>query len=83
MSNGIKIPRCTKFSPLRRRLKRFQIHWDESKGKGGHGSFVGPHKITRQIQAYTLPSSQTREVHIVYIKGLMERFGLTPEDLFQ
>jgi len=79
--DSVDIPRFTPFRTLERRLKRLQIYWRPRKGKGGHGSFVGPDKAGR-TQAFSLPSSQHRQVAKAYVVGLMRRFGLTVTDLF-
>jgi hypothetical protein len=74
-------PNVFKFSRLKRRLKRYQIYWDQDKGKGSHGSFIGPDKDGNS-QSYTIPLKQQNETEKVYLKGVCNRFGLDPDELF-
>ena len=74
--DAVVYPKLFKFSVLKRRLKKHHIYWRLRKGKGGHGSFVGP-AADGEIQSYPLPTSQHREVRKVYLKGLCRRFELT------
>jgi len=74
------IPRIFKFTVLKRRLKRHGIYWLARKGKGGHGSFVGADKDGEQ-QAFSLPTSQHREVRRTYLKALCRRFDFTNQQI--
>ncbi|MBA7556114.1 hypothetical protein ES705_48812 [subsurface metagenome] len=79
--NGVIVPKSFPFSSLKRRLKRYQIYWVPRKGKGGHGGFVGPDRNGNK-QSFPLPSSQHKEVHRIYLKGLCRRFQLGVKQLF-
>lgn len=73
------------FRNIRKNLKGLAIHWDPRKGKGSHGSFVGPHQKTRATQCFPIPRHQQQQMNIDYIKALRRRFGLTDaqyDDLF-
>jgi hypothetical protein len=76
------VPKSYKFSSLKRRLKHHQIFWNQQRGKGSHGVFEGKDRDGNQ-QAYTMPSSQQKEVMRVYLRGVCTRFGLEPDELFK
>ena len=80
--NHIVIPKSISFSPLKRQLKKYEIYWRPRKGKGGHGSFVGPDR-NGNIQSFPLPSSQHKEIRKIYLKGLCRRFQLDASELFK
>lgn len=69
-----------KFRDLRRLLSSFGIEWDERRGKGSHGAFVGLTKNSRIRQVYTLPKDQQKKVSSVYLKPLRRTFELTAQD---
>lgn len=75
------IPSVYPFRKLEKLLKDRSIVWEPDKGKGGHGSFVGPDK-SGKIQAYPLGRTQAKEVTREYLKGLCRRFELNPDSLF-
>ncbi len=64
-----------KFRHIRKQLKELGIYWVPDKGKGSHGSFVGPDQ-DGNIHAFTLPRSQQSEVNRDYLAALRRRFGL-------
>lgn len=77
----MSIPKLFSIRELVKRAKKRGINWNKSRGKGGHGAFVGP-DINGDIQTYPLPSAQSKkEVTSTYLKGFLRRFGLT-DDFF-
>ena len=79
MSGSGIIPKQISFRQLRTNLRKLGIVWKKRKGKGGHGSFVGPDNDSNN-QAYSIPSSQRKEVRKPYLKKLCDRFGFTEEE---
>ncbi|HLB74543.1 MAG TPA: type II toxin-antitoxin system HicA family toxin [Sedimentisphaerales bacterium] len=75
------IPRQYRFKDLVKLLRSYRIEWNPRKGKGSHGAFVGP-DLKGNIQSYTLPRHQQREVKKRYIKGICDRFQLDDSKLF-
>jgi len=71
------IPNPYSFSLLKDKLSPLGINWVPSKGKGGHGSFVGPDHIGEE-QAYPLPDikNERGQINSSYFKTLRRRFGL-------
>lgn len=78
--DSVIIPKTVRFSSLKRHLKKYQIYWEPRKGKGGHGSFVGPDKDGNK-QSFPLPSNQHKEVRKTYLKALCRRFQLDVSQL--
>jgi len=68
------------FPSLKRHLKQHEIYWEKRKGKGGHGAFVGPDQ-NKNKQAFSLPTSQHRQVQREYVSSLCRRFGLDINEL--
>lgn len=67
------------FKRLRKKLAEYGIEWDERKGKGSHGVFVGLSHVTHIRRVYTLPKKQQKEVNNIYLCPLRRAFELTPE----
>lgn len=65
-----------KFRHIRKKLEQLGINWRPDKGKGSHGSFVGPDRDGNK-HSYTLPRSQQSFINRDYFNGLRHRFGLT------
>lgn len=65
-----------KFRLVRKKLAELEIYWLPNKGKGSHGSFVGPDQEGNQ-QTFPLPRHQQSEINYDYLNGLRRRFGLT------
>ena len=77
----MSIPKLFPVRELKKKAKKQGIIWDKSKGKGGHGAFVGP-DTKGNIQVYPLPSSQhKKEVTSTYLRGFLRRFCLNEEFL--
>ena len=74
-------PKLYPFRELTKRLKALNIEWDDDKGKGSHGGFVGPDKHGR-IQAFPIPKGERKETRKSYLKSLCRRFELTADELF-
>ena len=69
-----------KFRELKKILARFGISWDNRRGKGSHGVFVGLTHVTRLRQVYPVPSKQQKQIDVAYINPLRRKFELTAED---
>ncbi len=64
----VKIPNVYQFSRIRRRPKKLKIYWVPSRGKGGHGCFVGPDK-KGNIQSDPIGSKDQREIRRIYLQA--------------
>jgi hypothetical protein len=71
-----------KFRELRKKLAPLGIHWDERKGKGSHGVFVGMTVKTKIRRVFPLPRKQQKEVSRTYLISLRRAFELTAENGF-
>ena len=69
--------RLKSFRRIKQNLAKFDIIWNPKKGKGSHGSFVGPHLESARSNAFPIPKSQQREINLDYVNGLRRRFGVT------
>lgn len=77
-----------KFRELKKLLSKYGIEWDETRGKGSLGAFVGLSFATRIRRVYTLPAYQQKNVSKAYLGPLRRAFELTTEygfadDMFQ
>jgi len=73
MSGG---QRVRSFRHIKKKLKELNISWHPAKGKGSHGSFVGPDQQTGKLHAFPIPRNQQREINNDYFSRLRKRFGL-------
>ncbi len=70
-----------KFRKLKRILnKNYNILWDQDKGKGSHGSFVGLSRKSRTRETYPIPHKHQQDVPNVYVNALRRAFELTEKD---
>jgi hypothetical protein len=75
------IPKSYSFRELAKLLAPQEIVWKKGKGKGSHGAFVGLDS-KGNLQAFSLPRSQSKDVRKHYLKELCRRFDISADDLF-
>lgn len=68
-----------RFRDLRDILAELGIEWEQGKGKGSHGAFVGLSLGSKTKRVYPIPHHQQREVGSAYLAGLRRCFELTPK----
>jgi len=76
----LNIPRSFPFKRLKRKLAKYNISWDQQRGKGSHGCFVGLDSKGKR-QSYPIPYKQQKNINRNYLKALFNRFALTPEQI--
>jgi predicted RNA binding protein YcfA (HicA-like mRNA interferase family) len=69
--------RTLKLRDLKRRLGRYGVTWDESRGKGSHLVFM--RTIDGGVFTYPVPT-HSEDVLVCYVRGARRRFRLTAED---
>ena len=70
--------RLLKYRDLVKRLKKFDLYIDESRGKGSERLVV---KGNPPKSSYPIPfRTENSDVHKCYIRGIRQRFKLTIED---
>ena len=66
----------TKFHKVKRNAKKARgIQWHKRKGKGSHGSLVGPDK-EGCIHSFAVPIDQQSEIEDSYLKAISLRFNI-------
>lgn len=69
-----------RFRNLKRLLGEYGIEWDESRGKGSHGTFCGLTLVSRTRQVFPIPRNQQVEIRNPYLSALRRAFELTEEN---
>ena len=69
-----------KFRDVRDTLAELGIEWEQGKGKGSHGAFVGLSLGSKTRRVFPIPHQHQREVGTDYLAGLRRCFELTPKN---